>query len=124
MEFNFLVVIGLLAIGVLAGSISGLIGIGGGIIMVPIMVLLLGMTQHQAQGTSLAVMVPPIGILAAMHYYKQGHIDLRFAAVIAVGFLIGGFIGGKFAVDLPEAVLRKSFAAVLLVVAVKMFFTK
>lgn len=117
-------IIGLLAIGLVAGSMSGLIGIGGGIIMVPAMVFLLGMTQHQAQGTSLAVMIPPIGLLAAMQYYKQGHIDLRFAAVIALGFLVGGMIGGKFAIDLPEAILRKVFACVLIAIAVKMFFTK
>jgi uncharacterized protein len=124
MAFTLPVILALLAIGLLAGSMSGLIGIGGGIIMVPAMVLLLGMTQHQAQGTSLAVMIPPIGVLAAMHYYRQGHIDLRFAAVIALGFFLGGFIGGKFAIELPEAILRKVFACVLIAVAVKMFFTK
>jgi uncharacterized protein len=114
----------LLFIGVLAGSLSGLVGIGGGIIMVPAMVLLLGMTQHQAQGTSLAIMIPPIGLLAAMHYYKQGHIDLKVAAVIAVGFIAGGYLGGKLAVDISETMLRKIFALVLVGVAVKMFFTK
>lgn len=124
MTLTLPIVLGLLAIGLVAGGMSGLVGIGGGIIMVPAMVLLLGMSQHQAQGTSLAVMIPPIGLLAAMQYYKEGHIDLRFAAVIALGFLVGGFVGGKFAVDLPEAVLRKIFAVVLLTIAVKMFFTK
>lgn len=124
MELTTTNVLGLLFIGLLAGSASGLIGIGGGVIMVPALVMLLGFTQHQAQGTSLAVMIPPVGLLAAMHYYKEGHFDIRFAAIVAAGFFIGGFFGGKFAVDLPEDTLRRIFAIVLMIIAARMFFSK
>ena len=114
----------LLAIGLIAGSMSGLVGIGGGVIMVPLLVIMLSLTQHQAQGTSLAVLCIPVAVMAAMHYYREGHIDLRIVGIIAVGFLAGGYFGGKFAIGLDEALLRKIFASVLLILAVKMFFTK
>ena len=95
-------------LGVVAGIFSGLIGIGGGIVIVPALVLLFGLSQHTAQGTTLALMVPPIGLLAALAYYKQGFVDLKIAAFICVGFFIGGLLGAKFAVGIPEMILKKS----------------
>lgn len=111
-------------LGVVAGIFSGLIGIGGGIIIVPALVLLFGLSQHTAQGTTLALMVPPIGLLAALAYYKQGYVDLKMAAFICIGFFIGGLLGAKFAVGIPEAILKKIFGIVLLAVSARMIFFK
>ena len=114
----------LIVIGFLAGILSGIVGIGGGLIMIPMMILFLGLSQHQAQGTSLAVMLPPIGILAAMNYYKAGFIEWKFALIIATTFIIGGYFGSKFAVSVSAVVLQKIFGVVLLVAAIKMIFGK
>jgi len=113
----------LLCIGLLAGILSGLIGIGGGIIMIPLL-LLLGLSQHQAQGTSLAVLAVPVTALAAFNYYKEGYVDWKYAALIAVFFVIGGYIGSKFALQIDEKVLKKIFGFVLLLVAGKLIFGK
>ena len=113
----------LLCIGLLAGVLSGLIGIGGGIIMIPLL-LLLGLSQHQAQGTSLAVLAVPVTALAAFNYYKEGYVDWKYAAIIAVFFVIGGYIGSKFALQIDEKVLRKIFGFILLLVAGKLIFGK
>ena len=104
-------------IGVVAGMASGLIGIGGGIIVIPCLVYLLGFSQHMAQGTTLAMLVPPIGFFAVWVYYKQGYVNLPVAAVICLGFVLGGYLGAKFAVGLSEVVLRKTFAVSLMAVA-------
>jgi uncharacterized membrane protein YfcA len=111
-------------LGVVAGIFSGLIGIGGGIIIVPALVLLFGLSQHTAQGTTLALMVPPIGLLAAWAYYKQGFVDLKIAAFVCLGFFLGGFLGAKFALGTPETILKKTFGAVLLLVSLKMILGK
>ncbi|RAR47124.1 sulfite exporter TauE/SafE family protein [Flavobacterium lacus] len=113
----------LLFIGLLAGILSGLIGIGGGIIMIPLL-LLLGLTQHQSQGTSLAVLSVPVTALAAFNYYKEGYVDWKYAAVIAIFFVIGGYIGSKFAVQLDEKILKKIFGVILLLVAGKLILGK
>lgn len=113
-----------LLLGLVAGIFSGLIGIGGGIILVPAMVLLFGLSQHTAQGTTLALMVPPIGLLAAWTYYKQGFIDLKIAGLVCLGFFVGGLVGAKFATGVSDQVLRKIFGAVLLVASLKMIFNK
>ncbi len=117
-------IIFLIVIGLLAGILSGIVGIGGGLIMIPMLILFLGLSQHSAQGTSLAVMLPPIGILAAMNYYKAGFVEWKFALIIAVTFIIGGYFGSKFAVSVSAAVLQKIFGVVLLVAAIKMIFGK
>jgi uncharacterized membrane protein YfcA len=114
----------LLLLGLLAGVLSGLIGIGGGIVIVPALVLLFGLSQHTAQGTTLALMVPPIGLLAAWTYYKAGFVDLKMAAFICVGFFIGGLLGAKFATEIPDPLLRKIFGVVLFLVSLKMVFGK
>jgi uncharacterized membrane protein YfcA len=111
-------------LGLVAGIFSGLIGIGGGIIIVPALVLLFGLSQHTAQGTTLALMVPPIGLLAALAYYKQGFVDLKIAAFVCLGFFIGGFLGAKFAIGISDQLLRKIFGGVLLLTSLKMIFYK
>ena len=111
-----------LALGLTAGTLSGLIGIGGGIIIIPALIYLAGLTQHQAQGTTLALMVPPVGILAAYTYYKHGHVDLKIAALICLGFLFGGLIGAKYATVISGYVLKKVFGGALLLIAIKMIF--
>ena len=111
-------------LGVVAGILSGLIGIGGGIIIVPALVLLFGLSQHCAQGTTLALMVPPIGLLAALAYYKQGFVDLKIAAFVCIGFFIGGLLGANLAIGIPSVVLKKIFGVVLLLVSVKMILGK
>jgi uncharacterized membrane protein YfcA len=113
----------LVIIGLFAGVLSGLIGVGGGIIIVPALVYFLGMSQHGAQGTSLALMLPPIGILAAMNYYKAGSLDLRYAMVIAVAFIIGGYFGSKISLTfINEGMMKKVFGVIMLVAAIKMIF--
>ena len=124
MKMTLTVVLVLIIIGLIAGTLSGLIGIGGAIIIIPALVYILGMDQYSAQGTSLGIMLPPIGILAAWSYYKEGALNLQYALIIAGAFIIGGYVGSKFALNMPEAMLRKVFAFVLAVIAVKMFFSK
>ncbi|HOI33203.1 MAG TPA: sulfite exporter TauE/SafE family protein, partial [Bacteroidales bacterium] len=113
-------VILLLLIGLVAGVFSGLIGIGGALIIIPALIFILHMDQHTAQGTSLAIMLPPIGLLAAYNYYKAGALNLQYALIIAGAFFIGGYLGSKFALSIPLDTLRKIFAIVLLVIALKM----
>jgi hypothetical protein len=113
-----------LLLGLITGIFSGLIGIGGAIIIIPSLVLLFGMSQHTAQGTTLALMVPPIGLLAAWTYYRAGYVDLKVAALICLGFFVGGFIGARFVTDIPDLLLRRIFGVVLLLAALKMIFTK
>jgi len=113
-----------LAVGVAAGILSGLIGIGGGIIIIPALVILCGFSQHLAQGTTLALMVPPIGLLAAWTYYKAGFVDMKVAAIICLGFVAGSLLGAKFATGIPEPILRKTFGGFLLLVSLRMIFAK
>lgn len=111
-------------LGVMAGIISGLIGIGGGIVIVPALVFLFGMTQHQAQGTTLALMVPPIGFLAAWTYYRHGYVNLKVAGLICLGFFVGGLLGAKVATALPTRVLEKVFGVGLLLISIKMVLSR
>ena len=113
-----------LLLGLVTGIFSGLIGIGGAIIIIPILVLLFGLSQHTAQGTTLALMVPPIGLLAAWTYYKDGFVDLKIAGLICLGFFVGGLVGARYATQIPEQVLRKMFGLVLLIASLKMILTK
>jgi hypothetical protein len=99
-------------------------GIGGGSILIPALVFLFGLTQHQAQGTSLAVMVPPIGILAALRYYQAGNVKLGMAGFICVGFLVGGLIGAQLIQNVPDALLKKLFGIFLLFISARMILTK
>jgi len=110
----------LLAIGIIAGVASGFVGIGGGLIIVPALVYFLGLDQHTAQGTSLALMLPPIGILAAMQYQSEQHIEWIYAAVIALTFIIGAWIGSKWSMKLSPTVVRLLFAAFMFYAATAM----
>ncbi|HEV2493540.1 MAG TPA: TSUP family transporter [Terriglobia bacterium] len=113
-----------LILGLVAGIFSGLIGIGGGVIIVPALVFLFGFSQHRAQGTTLALLVPPIGFLAAWTYYREGFVDMRVAIIICVGFFIGGLVGAKVATSLSNVVLEKVFGVALLLISLKMIFAK
>jgi uncharacterized membrane protein YfcA len=113
-----------LLLGLLAGTLSGLIGIGGGVIIVPALVFLFGFSLHQAQGTTLALMVPPIGILAAWTYYRHGYVDLGVTAWICLGFLVGGFFGAKIATVLSNVIIERIFGFALLLIAIKMLLAK
>lgn len=112
------------ALGALAGIFGGLFGIGGGTILIPAFVYLLGFTQHQAQGTTLAIMVPPIGLLAAWRYWQAGNVKLSVALFVCIGFFIGGLLGAHFANYINDMALKRIFGAFLLIVAVRMIFGK
>jgi uncharacterized membrane protein YfcA len=119
------ILLSLIIIGLLAGILSGFMGVGGGVIMIPLMILFLGYDQHQAQGMSLAVLAVPVTFVAAYTYHKAGHaIDWKYAIVIAIFFVVGGYLGSKFAVSLNQQVLKRIFALILVVAAVKLFFSK
>lgn len=118
------IVLSLVLIGVLAGILSGLVGVGGGVVMVPLLVLLLGFNQHQAQGTSLAVLVVPVTAVAVYTYHKEGFIDWRYVGIIALFFVIGGYFGSKIAVGLDQKMLKKVFGFILLLIAGKMLLGK
>lgn len=110
----------LIAIGLVAGLVSGLVGIGGGIIVAPALVILLGFSQKMAQGTTLALLVPPIGILAALSYYKQGYVSIYAAIFIIVGFVVGSVIGAKYLTGFSNEIVTRVFAVFLIAVAVKL----
>jgi len=114
----------LILIGLIAGIFSGSLGVGGAIVVIPSLIFFLGLTQHQAQGTSLAFMIPPVTLLAVINYSKQGYVNWKYAVVLAVMFFIGAYIGSVISVSIPEKILRKLFGALLLFVAVKMIFSK
>ena len=111
-------------LGLLVGVLSGAMGIGGAVFIVPALVYIFGWQQHMAQGTTLAMLVPPIGILAAMKYYQAGHVDFKVAALMCVGFLVGGYFGGQIANQLPADTLRKVFGTALLIISIKMILGK
>ena len=113
-----------LLLGAIIGLISGLIGIGGGAFLIPALIYFYGMSQIKAQGTSLGTLLLPIGVFAFWTYYKAGHVDVRLALLIAAGFAIGGWVGGAWAQHLSPLVLRRGFASLLIVLAVKLLATK
>jgi uncharacterized membrane protein YfcA len=124
MKMSITMLLILIVIGIFTGFMSGMLGIGGAIIMIPALILFLGLTQQTAQGTSLAVMLPPIGILAAYNYYKAGQVNIWFAVVLAVFFLLGSWFGSKLALNIPQNLLKKIFGILLLMVAAKMLLSK
>lgn len=116
--------VGLLVLGLAAGVLAGLAGVGGGIIIVPALVFLFGFSQHLAQGTSLAVLIPPVGLLAMLQYYRKGDVDLKAAALIAGGLLLGSLLGAKFALGLPQATLKKIFGGILFLTSLRYLLMK
>jgi uncharacterized membrane protein YfcA len=115
-------VIIILLIGLVAGVLSGLVGVGGGIVVVPALIYFLAFSQQQAQGTSLGLLLLPAGILAVVNYYKEGYVDYRVVGVLALGFIVGSFFGSKVALSLPQETVKKIFAIVMLIVSIKMLF--
>lgn len=114
----------LVLIGLLAGAIGGILGITGAIIIIPSLVFLLGLSQHEAIGTSLAFALPPIGLLATYNYYTAGQVNFKYALILAIAFIIGSFFSSKLATGIPENTIRKIFSIFLILVAIKMFFSK
>ncbi len=114
----------LILIGLSAGLLSGFVGVGGGLIIIPLLMLLIGFGQHTAQGTSLAVMLPPIGILAALNYHKEGLVNWKYALIISLAFIIGGYFSSKWAVSMDEKTLKRVFGIMLLLGGIKLIFTK
>ncbi|HEU4633149.1 MAG TPA: sulfite exporter TauE/SafE family protein [Flavisolibacter sp.] len=110
----------LILIGLAAGVLSGLVGVGGGIIVVPALVFFLGFTQHEAQGTSLGLLLLPVGILAVASYYNKGYIDVKVVGIMAVAFVIGGWLGSRMALSISELAVKRVFAVILFYTAFKM----
>ena len=113
-----------LLLGLVIGILSGLFGLGGGVMIIPALVFIFKMTQHQAQGTTLAAMIPPIGLLAAIQYYKAGHINIKISALIALGFFLGGYFGGKYAQTISDLAMKRSFGILLVGVGLYMSLGK
>ncbi len=110
--------------GLMAGAASGFLGIGGGIILIPVLGLLFGLTQHQAQGTTLAIMIPPIGLLAALKYYYAGNVNLKIAAFVCLGFFFGGYAGAVLVQHVPDVALRRAFGVVMFFISLRFIFWK
>ena len=116
------VIIVLLLIGLAAGILGGLVGIGGGIIIVPSLIYFLGFTQKEAQGTSLGILLLPIGILGVLQFYKAGYVDMRTVWLVSFGFLVGSYFGSKIALSFPQETVKKIFAILMILIALKMLF--
>ena len=115
---------GYLILGLSAGILSGFLGLGGGAIVIPVLVYLFGFSQHSAQGTTLAMMIPPIGLLAAIKYYSQGDVKIKAAVIMCAGFFIGGLLGAQLVYKIPDLVLKKCFGTFLFLISLKMIFGK
>jgi len=111
-----------IVLGFVAGVFSGFLGLGGGTILIPVFVFILGFTQHKAQGTTLALMIPPIGLLAAWKYWTKGNVNIKVALFVCVGFFVGGYLGASLVTYIPDHLLKKLFAVFLMFIAIKMFF--
>jgi hypothetical protein len=112
----------IILVGIAAGMLSGLVGVGGGIVIVPALVYFIGFSQKTAQGTSLGLILLPVGILGVLQYYKQGHVDFKIVGILAIGFLAGSFFGSKIALSLSQENVKKIFAVFMIIIAVKMLF--
>ena len=124
MKMTTSIILILIAIGIITGVMAGMLGIGGAIIMIPALVFLLGINQLNAQGTSLEVMLQPIGIIAPYNYYKAGQVNIKYAIILAIFFLVGSYFGSKLALNIPQPLLKKIFGVLLLLVAAKMLLSK
>ena len=114
----------LLLVGLFAGFLSGMVGIGGGVVIVPVLVYFLGLTQHQAQGTVLFMFLLPIGILGVFNYYKSGNVDIKYAFIIASTFVVGSYFGSKLSISLDQEIVKKIFGCIMLLISLKMIFWK
>ena len=120
MDINTIIM--LIIIGFFTGVLGGMVGVGGGIILVPALVFIMGFSQMDAQGTSLALIMFPVGILAVLQYYKQGHVDFNIVFLLAAGFIIGSLLGSKISLSIPQQTVKKLFAVLMLIIACKMLF--
>jgi uncharacterized membrane protein YfcA len=114
----------LLIIGILAGFASGLVGIGGGIIIVPALVFYLGLTQHEAQGVSIGMLLLPVGFMAAINYYKAGDFDMTKSLIIGISFVAGAYFGSKVSLNIDEGLMKKIFGVIIFLISLKMIFGK
>lgn len=114
----------LIIVGLLSGVLAGFFGVGGAIIVIPALIFILGLSQHEAQGTSLAFMLPPVGILATWNYWKAGHVNWKIALVLSLTFVVGAYIGSHFSVNISDKILRRVFGVLLVFIALKMIFSK
>jgi len=121
-DMDIQIILIIILVGIAAGILGGLVGVGGGIIIVPALVYFIGFSQKTAQGTSLGLIMLPVGILGVLQYYKQGHVDFRVVGILAVGFLAGSYFGSKIALSLPQATVKKVFALLMILIAIKMLF--
>jgi uncharacterized protein len=115
-------IVGLILLGLLAGFLSSMVGIGGGIVIVPTLVMGFGLSQHTAQGTTLAMLSLPVALIGAINYYKQGAVNWQFALIICIGFVVGSYFGSKIALEISEKLVKRFFAILLVLVAIKMFW--
>ena len=114
----------LVVLGILSGVLAGLFGVGGAIIVIPALVFILGLSQHEAQGTSLAFMLPPVGILATWNYWKQGHVNWKIALILSITFVVGAYFGSKISIDISDRTLRRMFGVLMIIMALKLIFSK
>jgi len=114
----------LMAIGILSGMLAGIFGIGGAIIVIPALIFVIGLSQHEAQGTSLAFMLPPVGILATWNYWKAGYVNWKIALVLSLTFVVGAYLGSQFSINISDRTLRRLFGGLLIIVALKLIFSK
>lgn len=121
-DMSIQIILIVILIGIASGMLSGLVGVGGGIIIVPALVYFLGFSQHAAQGTSLGLILLPVGILGVLQYYNHGDIDIKVVCILAVGFLLGSYFGSKISLSLPQETVKKIFAVLMIVMAIKMLF--
>jgi uncharacterized membrane protein YfcA len=122
MDFSVTQLLILVLVGLLAGALSGFVGVGGGIIIVPAMIYFMNMNQMQAQGVSLALLMLPVGVLGVMNYYKAGHIQFNYVLIMAIGFVLGNYFGSKYAMRVPEHKIKFLFSLLMLYVAVQMLW--
>lgn len=113
---------GLLVLGLLAGLLAGMFGIGGGLVIVPALVFIFKMKSLDALGTSLAALIPPVGLLSTMKYHEAGHVNLKYAGLIATGLFLGGYFGARITLGLPPGMVQKLYGGLLLVIAIRMLF--
>jgi uncharacterized membrane protein YfcA len=123
MKMSIPAILLLVTIGLVAGGLGGMIGLGGGIILIPALILIMNLDQQTAQGTSIAVMLPPIGLFAVYNYYKAGYVNTKYAMIIAAAFMVGGYFGSLLALKISPDIMRKVFSVLLVLIAVKMFFS-
>lgn len=125
MEMTTGTILGLLVVGLLAGFLSSMVGIGGGVVIVPALVLIFGLGQKMAQGTSLAMLSLPVALIAAYNYHKSGQVNWKVALILAATFVVGGYIGSKFVLGMETAIVKKIFAVFIMIIAIKyLFFDK